>query len=366
MSKQFLFKLIAISSSILISLFIIEFALRLVPVHFLAYKWPAGYYVSDPECGYRMARNFPESIIVGPGGTKNLCFTNSLELRDVEVPPDQDPQYTIMVLGNSMTYGWGAMDVQETWPRLLDQQIKRDYPSYGQYHVINAGVCGYNTFQKVALLEQLLPEIRPGVALLAFYSGIWNRNTYGKGGKFGVIGDTIMTHSFKDNLLDIPDRILGTKTFDGIHQALLSKSRLYFMISVEVVHHMDSNQPLREYQDMKVANQDVLKYLKDVCLSNGIKPIVTYLPAVEMFKDEAKNADAVHNIKETCDDLGLIFIDPFANMKAEGGITAYNAVATLTYTHDLHYNRHGNSIYVRALTPLLIEYLEKPDEAAGQ
>ncbi len=45
----------------------------------------------------------PPTISSSPGGTENLCFTNSLGLRDVEIPRDPAPEAVAVVLGDSMT-----------------------------------------------------------------------------------------------------------------------------------------------------------------------------------------------------------------------------------------------------------------------
>ncbi len=349
-------RLVAVIVSTLLSLVLVELILRAFPVDLLQYHWPTGYYVSDPRAGYRMARSFPPTLNSGPGGTENLCFTNSLGLRDIEIPRDPAPEGLVVVLGDSMTYGWGAMGAADTWPRLLQQQIERDHPEDARYHLANAGVSGYNTFQQVALLEQLLGELEPVAAVLSFYSRTWERNLHGRLGGYGVIHDTIMSVDLMNKLAHLPRHILGTEIFDGAYQALLNTSRLVFLISIEVATRSDVPGLVTPYREAKELNYQALKYFRDASISHGIYPIVAFLPDASLFGDEPMSTKRTSQLHELCEDPGLAFIDPRANMRREG-ITAQNARYKLTHIHDSHYSPAGNALYAKALAPLLVEQL---------
>ncbi|MCP4809202.1 MAG: hypothetical protein GY913_12695 [Proteobacteria bacterium] len=84
---------------------------------------------------------------------------NSLGFRGPE--PREEP-FRILAVGGSNTYGASVSD-DETWPARLDQALPG-------VEVLNLGVCGYMTRQKVALAERLMPELEPDLVLVQIYN----------------------------------------------------------------------------------------------------------------------------------------------------------------------------------------------------
>ncbi|MBI4241955.1 MAG: hypothetical protein HY613_09575 [Candidatus Rokubacteria bacterium] len=93
--------------------------------------------------------------------------TNSLGLRDRELPAVRPPGVRrILALGDSFTFG-DAVEWVEAWP----QQLERALNGSGQaewYEVVNAGVSGYGTAQQLLLYRALEVQIRPDVVVLGF------------------------------------------------------------------------------------------------------------------------------------------------------------------------------------------------------
>ncbi len=73
-----------------------------------------------------------------------------------------DGRFTVLVVGDSFTYGSGADD-SEVWPTIL-QEMRPDL------NVINLGVGAYGTDQMLLMLEDRLPEYRPDLVIVAFIS----------------------------------------------------------------------------------------------------------------------------------------------------------------------------------------------------
>ena len=96
---------------------------------------------------------------------------NSQGLRDDEFPIAKDEgAFRILVLGDSMTLGWGAK-FEETYSKVLERMLNENRPvaSFERYEVINAGVGNYNTVQEVAYFKARGAQYHPDMVLLGFY-----------------------------------------------------------------------------------------------------------------------------------------------------------------------------------------------------
>ena len=76
----------------------------------------------------------------------------------------------IMVLGDSMTFGWGV-PVEATYPKVLERWLnERRSPETGRtYEVVNTGVGNYNTAQQGAYFSSRGLEYQPDLVILAFF-----------------------------------------------------------------------------------------------------------------------------------------------------------------------------------------------------
>jgi len=101
---------------------------------------------------------------------------NSYGLRDHEYKIARpDRTYRILVLGDSMTFGWGTA-VENTYPKVLEKLLNdfsrpASNPSnmISKYEVINAGVGNYNTVQEVTYFKERGIHLKPDMVLLGFY-----------------------------------------------------------------------------------------------------------------------------------------------------------------------------------------------------
>jgi lysophospholipase L1-like esterase len=118
--------------------------------------------VDDPQLGYR----HPKSVTYMLGA--NQVMINSHGLRDDEVPyiPSDDEQ-RILVLGDSVTFGWGVSQ-GETFSDRMEGLLRTE--TGRQWQVINAGVNGYNTEQEAAFLRIEGMRYSPDYVLLVYVS----------------------------------------------------------------------------------------------------------------------------------------------------------------------------------------------------
>lgn len=101
---------------------------------------------------------------------------NSYGLRDHEYTISKpDETYRILVLGDSMTFGWGT-SAENTYPKVLEKLLNQfsrsasnPWNMASKYEVINAGVGNYNTVQEVTYFKDRGIHLQPDMVLLGFY-----------------------------------------------------------------------------------------------------------------------------------------------------------------------------------------------------
>jgi lysophospholipase L1-like esterase len=97
--------------------------------------------------------------------------SNSLGLRDREFSPSKEPGvYRILVLGDSMTFGWGTR-AEDTYAKRLEGMLNETaaHSDRRRFEVINAGVGNYNTAQEVAYFKERGMRLDPDMVILGFY-----------------------------------------------------------------------------------------------------------------------------------------------------------------------------------------------------
>ncbi|HEV2445390.1 MAG TPA: SGNH/GDSL hydrolase family protein [Candidatus Sulfopaludibacter sp.] len=90
--------------------------------------------------------------------------TDELGLRDRPLKPHAPGETRILVLGDSVAFGWGVK-VEDTFPRQLEREIAR---SSAPVETINSGVPGYNTTQELTFLKLYADRLHPDAVLLLY------------------------------------------------------------------------------------------------------------------------------------------------------------------------------------------------------
>jgi len=91
---------------------------------------------------------------------------NSLGLRNEEVLINKKNNYRILLLGDSITFGFGV-DLKQTFSKILQSRFKNEKQQ--NVEVINAGVGNYNTAQELAFYEENLMPLKPDEIILCFF-----------------------------------------------------------------------------------------------------------------------------------------------------------------------------------------------------
>jgi len=93
--------------------------------------------------------------------------TNSLGLRANKeyILPKPEGSIRILVLGDSITLGWGV-DYVNTYTKVLESMLNKG--STVEYEVINTGVGNYNSINELAALKKY-HKLAPDIIILGFY-----------------------------------------------------------------------------------------------------------------------------------------------------------------------------------------------------
>ncbi len=150
-------------SSILISLIMVEIAIRVLDPLGVSYFEEASTYhldkVSDPILVYKHAphlRRTYQGVSV---------FINELGFRDLKLERKRDDELRILLLGDSVTFGWGV-PIEATFGRKLESTLtsKLGRP----VRTVNTGTGSYNTVQELAVLRTYADVIEPNLVVLLY------------------------------------------------------------------------------------------------------------------------------------------------------------------------------------------------------
>ena len=126
-------------------------------------RQPQVAYLYDPEIRYVLAPSQQGWIDDG------LITVNSSGFRGPEVVVPKPPgRFRIVVVGDSLTLGWGVAD-DETYAARLERLLRARFPGR-DLDVVNLGVGGYDTRQEVTLLARKAARLDPDLVLVGFYS----------------------------------------------------------------------------------------------------------------------------------------------------------------------------------------------------
>lgn len=119
--------------------------------------------VSDiPELGHEHAPN-TEGFYMGVP-----VKINSLGLRDDEISVAKpDGVVRILMLGDSVTFGWGVLDEDTVSAKL--EALLNAAPDATQVEVVNSGVGNYNAVQEISYFLNRGAELNPDIVVLNYF-----------------------------------------------------------------------------------------------------------------------------------------------------------------------------------------------------
>ncbi len=149
--------------SVAASLTVVEIAVRILDPAGISYFEEVSRYhlekVADPILVYKHE----------PGIRRRYqgveVATNEIGLRERPIAPKQPGEMRVLLLGDSVVFGWGVA-VEKTAGRRLEALLASALAR--PVTVINSGVGSYNTVQQLAFLEQRGREIAPDAVVLLY------------------------------------------------------------------------------------------------------------------------------------------------------------------------------------------------------
>jgi len=155
--------IVALLASTLFTVAALEGAVRLSdPGGISYYKWSKEYNhdrIADDDLVYRHRPNFRETY----DGIE-YAF-NEIGLRDTAIEAKAPDELRILVLGDSITLGWGVAE-EDTYCRQLERSLAKRLDR--RVRVINTGVGGYNTVQELAFFRRHADDLNPDLVLLLY------------------------------------------------------------------------------------------------------------------------------------------------------------------------------------------------------
>jgi len=146
-------------ASVLFILLLIEIALRLFYPQYAYY--PRYQYVSNEETGYSYRPGFSGTYRTGEYTYQ--IRTNSLGLRDSEIPPKPEGTVRILAMGDSFTVGAGVA-LEDTYLKVIERLANAQLE--GSFEVVNGGTGGYGTLHELNWYRQIEESVRPDLVTL--------------------------------------------------------------------------------------------------------------------------------------------------------------------------------------------------------
>lgn len=215
---------------------------------------------------------------------------NSAGYRDREYPllkPEGDIR--IMMLGDSLTFGWGAK-VEDTFADQLEALLNKGGGT-GKTEVINTGVGNYNTAMQVAAFLRNGHKFNPDVIVLNYF-----------------INDAEPTPQRKKNSFTEYSyaAVMLTGAFDTV-------SRLYLGKSDWKKYYADL---YREDQPGWLQAKAAVAQLAAYCREKGIKLIMVNLPELHELSPYPFS-EVIARLSQLADQLGIAFHDTLPALAPE-------------------------------------------------
>ncbi len=346
--KKWLLRLMVVSGVTLLTLGVLEFAVRLawkklqgpiIPLSLKTHRLSA-----DPLLGYELipgSTSFEDQVWyrISPQGIRD---------QRVLAIPKPAGVYRIAALGDSFTFGM-AVEEEDAWPRLLEA----DLAGRRAVEVINFGVMGYDTTQESRLLETKVTAFQPDLIIIGYCLndvGVLSRERR-------VLSQYRGYNDFFMTGLPWLDRFLGKSRL-----YLLTKNRLFLLKTRADVqktrYSPDGRKVLRlgyqgflisAYQEAENRGrlQAAFDKVRQSAQGLGIPVIVAIYPELEHF--EAYPYRDVHiDVKGLAEDRGFLVVDPLEKFlqldPRDVRISDSNA----------HPNRRGNELFAAAVAGAVI------------
>jgi lysophospholipase L1-like esterase len=243
--------------------------------------------------------------------------TNNYGLRGPDISESPGDTRRILVLGSSITLGWGVEE-DKTFTSLLENKFEAD----GQdVEVLNAGIGNYNTQRYVERFFRDLAVLKPTDIVVHYF-----------------VNDAEHLDAGGGNVL-LRNSELAVTVWIAINRVLNAGSGDKTLVD----HYRDVYEPDQPgYQDMLSS----LEKLSDYAQKNGIRLYLAMIPDVHNLEDYP--FQFIHDrMKMISNDLGYKYVDLFPGFK---GLSQEEVWAM---PGDPHPNAYGHEVMADEMYPAL-------------
>lgn len=348
-----------------------------------ALKYSPDCYDSDPDIPFTLAKGRTCNMININGEFRTTAGLNSLGYRGKEFairkPSDKK---RILIIGDSMTFGWGIPDDQ-TYPFHLENILKTK--GYSAVEVINGGYSGgLSPDSFYVYLKNRGLELKPDIIMLGFF--VWNditdlaADTWEKVDKFGL-PEKITSCCYKADKHFLRNKVIGFK----FQNPILRESHLFILASdwlnsrfslfpnpTQILHKGEmlmgctlNPDCIDQFRPEEEKTRLLLKGIKRLADENNIKFLVVLLPIdVQLYPSalgKYKGLGVNWLPKQSEETFLQIRLGNFLEKEKISFFDLYPYFDTHRgagypfFTIDAHFNSIGTKLTAEAIA----EYLEK-------
>ena len=155
--------IVILIGSLAVAFAAMEVVLRIFLPTPIQWKYPQEHYIYDNEIGHWLQPNQDSYT------HDKQVKTNSKGIRDHEYPDHRGPNVVrVIAIGDSQTFGKG-LQLSDTWPKLLERRLN-ERGGNKKWEVINCGLSATDTWQHEIILERMIKEYHPDIAIIAVYA----------------------------------------------------------------------------------------------------------------------------------------------------------------------------------------------------
>ncbi|MCK5710129.1 MAG: SGNH/GDSL hydrolase family protein [Deltaproteobacteria bacterium] len=181
---------------------------------------------------------------------------NSDGHRDIEYPVAKGDEYRIIVLGDSLTFGWGVEE-EETFATILEEDMNSVYPT----EIINFGTGNYNTEQEVNLFIEKGLKYDPDKVVLFYF--INDAEITPKKSDLWFLGYSHFISFYWSRINSLLNNFFPSKSFKEYYESLYD-----------------------EDQQGWINSRAAIIQLRDICQGKGIQLQVVLLPELHDVNNE--------------------------------------------------------------------------------
>lgn len=252
---------------------------------------------------------------------------NSIGLRDREFGPKSASTTRILMLGDSLTFGWGVKS-EDTPSKLLEYELNKKHRNGGKdYEVINSGVGNYNTSQELIYFKSKGYKLNPDIVVLNYFI---NDAEPTPKKKTGFINNFSYAYVVGLGVADILKRkYLGGSDWRDYYSNLYKKDSVSW-----------------------IKTQNSISELARICKQKKIKLLVVNYPELHELKEYPFN-DVTDAVRKIAENNNVYFLDLLPSVQDRQPMSLWVSPT------DAHPNRVANKIYSKVINEKLAEIANK-------